>query len=343
MKKILFLLFIALNTLATVRPNVVLLSSLDTPKIWYHSNKWKIEKTLNKIFYKRFKKSGLNIVIKEKVDQETLRTELMNPKNIAVFWVSHAKDEQVLSGGISSDAAIVDYYGVDVKSHFKNIHPNMKYVGLVGCNAKNLIQKYRDEGNYADNKDLEVHSYDKKVDARIGLRKSIRLSAKHIGKLKKRLLATPQVIGFKTVFEEFENNKSCNIKKSGFKVEITRELKEDSPVVAVKSNDKILHVFAQGKAGDIQKAEVFFQPSSKEITKNTFKLSVDTNLYSSLTKLYLGDFSFDSSWNGNWKLFAKRDGTPLGVTKNLFRYKAQLPSNIDKEEFSPYECLKLSK
>ena len=28
----------------------------------------------------------------------------------------------------------------------------MRYVGLVGCNAKNLLQKYRDEGNYKNNK-----------------------------------------------------------------------------------------------------------------------------------------------------------------------------------------------
>jgi hypothetical protein len=325
--------------MATARPNVVLLSSLETPKIWYHSKKWKIEKTLNKIFYKRFKKSGLNIIIKEKVDQETLRKELLNPKNIAVFWVSHAKDNQDITSGVSSDAAIVDYYGVDVKDHFKNIHPNMRYVGLVGCNAKNLLQEYRDEGHYSNNKDLLIHSFDKKVDARIGLRKSIRKSAKQIGKLKKRLLATPRVIGYASVFDEFNDSKACMSTQKGFKINVTRELKEDSPVVAIKAQDKILHVFPQGKAGDIQNAEVYIQAPLAEISRNTFKITVDTNLFSNMTKLYLGNFDFNADWNGDWKIFAKRNGIPLGVSKNLYRYKGQTPTSEDLSEFRPYECL----
>lgn len=339
MKKIVLLASILISALASATPNVVLLSSLETPKIWYHSKKWKIEKSLNKIFYKRFKKSGLNIIIKEKVDQQILREELLNPNNIAVFWVSHAKDSQQISDGVSSDAAIVDYHGVDVKNHFKNIHPNMRYVGLVGCNAKELLEEYRSEGYYSNNKDLLIHSFDKKVDARIGLRKSIRKSAKQLGKLKKRLLASPRVIGFQDILTDFETNPACLVKQSGFKISVRRELKEEAPAVAIKIDDQILHVFAQAKAGEVQEAEIFVQPKLNEMSRNSFKVTVDTNLFVGMEKLYLGDFEFSSDWNGKWKLFAKRDGTPLGVTKNLYRYTGQTPMIHQLEEFQPYECL----
>jgi len=343
MRKLLLLATFIISSMTWAAPNVVLLSSLDTPKIWYHSKKWKIEKTLNKIFYKRFKNSGLNIVIKEKVDQETLRKELLNPNNIAVFWVSHAKDSQQISSGVSSDAAIVDYYGVDVKNHFKNIHPNMRYVGLVGCNAANLLKEYREQGHYNSNKDLYIHSFDKKVDARIGLRKSIRKSAKKIGKLKKRLLATPRVIGFSSVFNEFNSNRACLETQKGFKVAVTRELTEDAPAAAVKINNKILHVFASAQAGDIQNAEIYVQPNLDNINRNSFKVTIDTNLFSGMKKLYLGDFDFSSSWNGKWKIFAKRDGTPLGVTKNLYRFIGKTPELEAQESFRPYECIEETK
>ena len=103
MKKVylLFPLFLlSFMASASQKPRVVLLSSLKTPKIWYHSKDWKIEKPLKNIFHQAFDETDYEVIIKERVEPGELREELLNPLNMAVFWISHAAGLSSSSSGI---------------------------------------------------------------------------------------------------------------------------------------------------------------------------------------------------------------------------------------------------
>lgn len=346
MKSILCLLLLTISAhVFASKPNVVLLSSLKTPKIWYHSDSWKIEESLHKIFKNRFKSSDYNLVMKMDVDQIVLKEELQNPNNIAIFWVSHAKDNQQISNGISSNAAIVDIHGNDVKDLFKNIHPNIRFLGMVGCNARSLMNGYIEEGYYKNSTNLKIYSFDKKVDARSGLRKAIRKSAPQLGELKRRRPShrsrtSPfyaRVQSTQEILDSFESDRSCEKLHKGYPVVVTRTLEEDSPAVAVKIQEEILHLFPAGISGDVQEAIIYLK-DQESITRNDLKMTVDTNKFTPSNKLYLGHFEFSMEWNGDWKIFAKKDGTPLGVSKNLYRYRGEYPSEEYIVEYQKYKC-----
>ncbi len=332
---ILFTLFVSFNALAA---RVVLLSSLDTPKIWYHSKDWEIEEPLEKIFLKHFKKSGYEIVIKEKVDQETLWKELHNPENIALFWVSHAKEQTQLTDGISNDAAVVDYYGNDVKDLFKNVHPNMKFLSLVGCNAESLINNYKSSGEYSNNPNLRVHSFDKKIDARKGLRKSIKASAKSLGFYKNTFGKGGQIYSTPEVQNSFSSNIACLAKEEVFEISIERYTNQAGPSVALKINSKILTMLPKSAAGELNNYK-FFVPSSLIKSPSDLKITIDSNQFYSSERIELGEFTITPvNFLGKWKLFAKKDGTPIGITKNLLRYSGEIPSQDMATEKQIYQC-----
>ncbi|EQC46905.1 hypothetical protein [Bacteriovorax sp. Seq25_V] len=337
MKFISILLFFLLS-LNVFAARVVLLSSVETPKIWYHSKDWKIEDSLEKIFHKSFKKSGYEIIIKEKVDQQTLWEELHNPDNIALFWVSHAKAESQLANGITNDAAVVDYFGNDVKDLFRSVHPNMRYLGLIGCNAKSLLQTFKENGDYNSNPNLITHSFDKKIDARKGLRQSIKNSAKSLGIYKKNRKKDGFIYSTPSILSLFSENRMCEQETSVYEVKITRTSDVDVESVAVKVNSKVLAILPAMSANDIQDVKVFI-PSSIVSTKHDLKITIDSNKYYSATRLDLGQFDFQAvNFIGNWKLFAKKDGTPIGITKNLYQYKGKVPEIESTTLKSLYQC-----
>jgi hypothetical protein len=335
MIRLILLTLFSLAALAQT-PNVVLLSSVDTPKIWYHKKDWRIEKTLNKIFKNRFKKSGYNIVIKDRVTQVELRKELNNPNNIAVYWVSHAAGTTSSTDGIGSNGAIVDFYGKDVKDLFKRVHPNIKHLALVGCNARGIINKFKKDGYYKNNKDLTITSFKKKIDARIGLRKAARKAEDVLGRLKKRFLSYPQIVDTQNYIEDFYTQRSCEITVPSFPVKVTRYAKEDTPSVALKGNNDIFAVLPSLKAGESYTTEIYIPVET--FNKRKFKLIVDSNIYATSEKQYLGEFELETSWDSSWKLFAKRDGTPLGITSNLYILKGERPSQEDIVEQQFFTC-----
>lgn len=328
-------IFISTNLLAA---RVVLLSSLETPKIWFHKKDWEIEKPLEKIFKKHFKESGYEVVIKEKVTMETLWDELHNPENIALFWVSHAKEQSSISTGISNEAAVVDYYGSDVKEAFKYIHPNMRYVGLIGCNAESIIDSYKEEGFYQGNPFLRIHSFDKKIDARKGLRQSIRKSALSLGDYKNTIGAGGKIFSTPLVVHDFEDNYLCKEQQSVVKVNLLRTTNEDVGSVSIKISNHIVGFLPALEAGGSQR-ETLLIPSSIISSTRDLKITIDSNVFGEREKLSLGNYELEPvGFSGSWKLFSKMDGTPIGVTKNIYRYKGELPGEESIDRVQIYSC-----
>ncbi len=310
----LFILFISLSTNA-LAARVVLMSSLDTPRIWYHKKDWEIERPLKKIFKKHFEGSGYEVVIKEKVDQVTLWKELQNPENLAIFWVSHAKGQAQIGAGINSESAVVDYYGNDVKDLFKTVHKNLRYLGVVGCNAKEMLESFTKNGYYKNNKKLVTHSFDKKVEVRRGLRRSIKYSANALGHYKNTFGPGGRIDIESELLEDFQSYNNENKDSKFFEINYERFSQVDSESVAIKVNGLVLDVLESQKAGELSKGTLKLPHDL-----DPRKITVDSNRFYSNKKLDLGEFIFVSR-EMSWKPFAKRDGTPIGATRNIYRLK----------------------
>ena len=297
------------------KPRVVLLSSLETPRIWYHSSSWKIEKPLRNIFKRAFSKTEYDIVIKERVTPKQLREELLNPLNIALFWVSHSAGSTSSRTGINKKGIILDYYSHNVASLFKEVHPNLRYLALVGCDAKSLLESYESEGLYRDSKKLKLFSFDKKVDARRGLRKAIRDSERSLGRLKKKI--RPVIDDETSIVDDFTDNYQCRYEEEVAQFEFVRTTKNKAQPALLKLNGYPLHVFED--LTDEREQVVRVNVPTRMI-KFPMKLSLDSLKDFARQKIDLGLLEIRSQdIDGQWSLFSRANGTPVGVSRNLYR------------------------
>ncbi|MFG1493605.1 hypothetical protein [Halobacteriovorax sp. ZH4_bin.1] len=326
-----------------VKPNVVLLTSLETPRIWYKPKGWKIDPKLEKIFKKHFDKSGYNIVVKHSVDFHELRRQLHNPNNIAVFWASHAAGTSQNTTGSNNMGAVLSINGKDVKDLFKSVHPNIRYLGLVGCDAEGILNEISREGHYRYNPNLITHSFTKKIDARKGLKKSLKASVGQLGYTKKRLFfLRKKSLIFRHDFYGREdllkvNNYFHCAKENGYLVKGVRTLTQDSMEVAITNSQGILKILPAAKAGDRQEFQ-FYLPYHPEFARRDMKINVDSLIYFGEERKYLGEFEFETDWGTDWRVFAKPDGTVLGVTKNLYLPRGSLPSIDDVQTYKELSC-----
>ncbi len=75
-----------------------------------------------------------------------------------------------------------------------------------------------------------------------------------------------------------------------------------------------------------EELELLLEPG---ITKSDYKLILNTGYTSSLPKDYeIGELQFEKE--GLWKLFAKKDGTPIGIGTRIYQFIGE-PQFIENE------------
>lgn len=118
---------------------------------------------LEKKFQKAFKGMGHELVIHHKADPKILYGTMTSENTVAVLWVSHAAGESELRPGFKAQDIVLDIWGNDVKNFFTLVPKNLRFLGLVGCQAQRIIDGFRSRGNYVAHPDLEIMSFEKKV------------------------------------------------------------------------------------------------------------------------------------------------------------------------------------
>ncbi len=98
-----------------------------------------MQKEIEELFINRFKNSGYRILVQHNVDQLKLYNILHDSQNIALFFVEHSKKE---SFGIN------DYQNNNILPIFKDIHPNMRFLGLISCNTERIFKTFLDNSTY---------------------------------------------------------------------------------------------------------------------------------------------------------------------------------------------------
>ena len=122
---------------------------------WSRGRRWLAETRFDelvRIFNETLKPAdlGLEAQVVTEATAADLKMALRDPQTTALFWVSHASPTDSV-GGLSMQGVIPDHEGANVSSLFKKIHPNVKWVGLIGCYTNTIINEYKEDGLYQAN------------------------------------------------------------------------------------------------------------------------------------------------------------------------------------------------
>ena len=319
MIRILIIILLAIFSVKSFsQDRVVLLTSLDAKKNipFARSSSWNINQKLEKIFKRKLKNIKEELVVLHHVDKETLFKELSNKNNKAIFWVSHSNGSE---GDIINNNTIVDYRGVDVSEVFQVPSKGLQFLGFVGCNAKFLVEKFKELETMNNNENLLTYSRAKKIDARLGLKKAIKAYLK--AEKEEKLKASTQ---------------KC---EDSQKIEMTitralpREFKtniDEALSLKVLQAGKLVGLFPKASAGDVQSIKVHLDNPTR---KNDLKLVIDSGITSK--NVVVGDIEVEGM---NYKIFANRSGIPFGVGRHVFRYKGSLDLEIYKTNKKQINC-----
>jgi hypothetical protein len=257
-------------------------------------------KHLEKKFNKAFANSGHSLVIHHKTDPKTLYQIMTSEQTEAVIWVSHAAGEQELKPGFKAEDIILDNWGNDVKNFFTLVPKNLKFLGLVGCQAQKIVDGFRARGNYDSRPDLQIMGFEKKVRLYSAFDKTIETAAKFLAGQSSANSESP-----------FSSSITFNI---------TRESFEESPSLQagwLEVGDQVLaflDVNEVSVTGSVD--EVVFNKIERKNMK-FFRAKSETSVDESMGKLVIAP-----EMNiGSWTLFAK-DGRPIGgKDQQLYVYK----------------------
>jgi hypothetical protein len=352
---------LSISARAAEPPKVVLLTSLNAPESVWLTYSWNLQQDLETIFRHAFGKSGYTVEVKHGATAADLAQELQSPDNVGIFWVSHAASDHS-SSPVGLDSLIVDEQGIDVSGVFQLIHPNLRYLAIVGCEAKSIFDQYTQAGVYAQNPNLHIQAFDKVVDAEPGMIESLNASLPsladpyqsdtyqqvHYGKNGELTPESPDtyiptVVALSSVLNA--ESDTCPVRE-GFPIRVTRTSPAGStaPLAEVQLfvNEKFVGLMPQAAAGTPQTQTIYI-PEGTLDAADEMKIKVDSRFAGILTtRPNFGTFEFDSVLpESDWKIFADSHGNPIGITNVLYRFEGSdtaALSSTNQVQYSPFSC-----
>jgi hypothetical protein len=120
---------------------VVLLHTLDESYRGLFSDP---AENIENVFQRRFGNSGYRLKVTAKATGADVQRELINPENVAVFFVGHAGGSaSSSSSGVVSASLIVDVDQRDISPLFSHVHPGLRVLSVVGCTSQKILDQYQ--------------------------------------------------------------------------------------------------------------------------------------------------------------------------------------------------------
>lgn len=292
------LLFLFASNLALSK-DIILLTSLPEKDSVYQKN---IEFAF--INHTRdFARLGFKIKIMHQVDQELLSQTLTDPNSHAVFWLSHGGAMTGQSGrGVQASAKLLDYQGDNVAKVFQRIHPNIKFVSILGCNSKLIMQALLPK-----REDTHYYIPQGKISAKRALKVSTR------------------------TFRYFYHRKSnqtidAPIYSWGYQVQVRRKTASEFPVyksLQVFAGDKFLGVLPKMSPNSEESFSLYI-PYQAHYSAKDLKIMFTTGQSAFDTKNHFGELEIAYQEIFPWRLFAKPNGEPFGVNVRIFHFKSKI-------------------
>ena len=148
--------------------NIVMLTSLNLDE----GKKERLERD----FRKANVDTQANLIIHHEVGPALLFKVLSDPQTQKVFWISHSAEERPLVSGFVAEEVIKDIHGNDVKKFFTTTTRNLKFLAIVGCQSRAIIDGFIARNNYLDRPGLEFFSFRKKTELFKGLKLALAAS-----------------------------------------------------------------------------------------------------------------------------------------------------------------------
>lgn len=303
---------------SSAKSKIYLLTSINTPPAVIRSKDY-IEKDTEKVFRNAFKNSSYEYIVLHKVDQVQLQKIITSAETKGIFWVSHANEQENASslGVIKASNNITDINGLNAKHIFQKIHPNVKFLGVVGCRANDIFKDF----DYSENPDLKIFSFSEKITAKDGLLKAINASIDVLGDdsptQKDRL--------FPTVYANPKNLKVeplvCQYKQ-GIEIKVRRVIPRNETKNAVKillNKSLYLGQFPRGVApanADLEQEITIYLPNVEYKNKEELLLSVETMEAVQKGHQNYGEITFGDY--ANWKLFTNKNGQAVGGRDHIY-------------------------
>jgi hypothetical protein len=271
---------------------------------------------------------------------------------VGIFWVSHAgSDSNPEDEGARWDDVVLDIYGNDVKEVFQRVHPNIRWLSVIGCNAQPIFDAYRKHGYYSSR--LTIQSFNSKVDAIRGLTFALNESATVLGDPMqswtyldgdsadaegRHWSRVPVVVARKDLLERGAQF-ICE-SKQGFPIRayqtVSQSPNETSEIELLRDGEFLGLVPPKGDL------TFYLGPSS---------FSFQTRLKIQARWIRHGaadsarphfEVHFDSSLRAqDWNVFADAAGNPIGTWTHLYRFNGSLePAQSGQEavDYQPFQC-----
>ena len=341
---LLFILFF--NILSTFQAeakiNIAILNALDSQdgKSVFGGNNYNVNDKIHKKFRDNFSQDDYNLIYKSNVKLNDVWNALHDPEISAVFFIGHSATSSNEKMGIMSPDLIADSSLNNLKNAFRQVHNKLKFLAVISCDSKFIIDTFVKNNEYANNPDLKVVSYDSKIRLDSAMKNSIDVFRSAY--LKKQITCN------QSEYDE-SNNLPCTSpviskplrdsifwKQSNFKINysnyvVTKIIRENFSNTKMNSaviilNNEVVGFFneCQESRGDCQyqATEIYIK---NEILKKNNKLILDSGLSQSTPKelANLGEvIEIQSEQFKNLEGLRSPMGNILGIGKNYYYFNS---------------------
>jgi hypothetical protein len=198
---------------------------------------------------------------------------------MAFFWMSHGGFKRIRgnqNSAIKPSAILFDHQKYNVAKAFQTIHPNIKYISIIGCNSAQIL-----EGTLKSREDLGAYVSTKKVITTWALRKAIRKFKKHYWTYKYNYLAE-------------------DIYQAGIKIKVNRIVKTDSKSLKFFAGTKLIGIMPKLNANQEQTFE-YYIPYSEDLGKHNLKLVSSSGQSAEDETDNFGEMTISSSDKNLWQ------------------------------------------
>jgi hypothetical protein len=335
---IFFEIFMIRHSLAD-QQKIVLLTSMSVKNIhpWFSFFSFKdYVQGLEESFIRQFSDSRYLVEIKHDADQFDLWNVLHDPRNVAVFWLSHAGAAEggALGENLISTHSVIDAHGFDLTPVFQKIHPNLRFLAVIGCFSKQVMDSLphlSHDTKHPDHPYLRLFTFSHKVDAKRGLHLAMDES--------KKILEIPEIrLGYPAVCRNTQGYRA-KVVRSFAHLEPGAEARVIRPAARLMAQDQVLGVFPSVTDSDsygvpAQTQEMVVYSSHGDLPHLRLDVGENSELLApssrpeilDIGKLNLSLFGQEGSSRDLWVLWSARNGTPIGYFSQS--YTAQNSSGV---------------
>ena len=114
---------------------------------------------LERMFSEKMAGLGYRVHVAWGATARDLRKALDGPDSAVVMWMGHGS-RTAANGALDASGLIPDAERVDVAPLFKSVHPNVRWLGIVGCYSNGILSRFRADGFYRFNPVLHLEGSD---------------------------------------------------------------------------------------------------------------------------------------------------------------------------------------